>query len=350
MTAKMEDVARRAGVSTATVSRALNTPELVSEATHRRVMDAIHDLDYKINQAARRLRTNQTRTIAIVIPTLADPTINQQVEAIEDVAIDEQYTLLICSTRGDTEREQNYIHLLTQQMVVDGVLYMSPRAAPQQVRQLAEGVAPLVLCNYQLPDRPTPSVLIDHVSSLYQTTRHLLDLGHTRIALLNLAAPYYYPARMRREGFDRAFAEAGLTPDPALIVEVQRPTYANDAWRGQIHTLLDQPDRPTAIVAFNDEVALQVYAVCRARGLRIPEDVSVTGCDDILTARHVDPPLTTVSIPAYALGQTAMRLLLDMIAHPDAAQESGTPATLTLDVSLIVRGSCAPPAAAWHHP
>lgn len=340
MPAKMEDVARLAGVSTATVSRVLNTPEVVSDDARQRVMDAIHQLDYKLNLAARSLRTNQTRTIAIVIPTISEPVINEVVEAVEDAAITENYTLLMCSTRGDSAREETYIRLLTQQTVVDGVLYVSPRAAPEHVRRLLQGDAPVVLCNYSMEGTRTPSVMVDHVSSIFQTTRYLLDLGHRHIALLNLAAPYYHPARMRRSGFEKAFAEIGLTPDPALIIELDRPTYANDDWHDAINALLDRATPPTAIVAFNDKVALQVYAVCRARGVRIPHDLSVTGCDDILSARYVEPPLTTVSIPAYALGQLAMNTLLRLLTQP----QPDIPASSLLDVDLVTRESCAPPA------
>ncbi|MBN2304449.1 MAG: LacI family DNA-binding transcriptional regulator [Anaerolineae bacterium] len=339
MPAKMQDVARRAGVSTATVSRVLNSPELVSADAYRRVMDAIRDLDYKVNLAARRLRTNQTHTIAIVIPTISEPVIHEIVEAVEDVAITHQYTLLVCSTRGDTAREEAYIQLLTQQTLVDGVLYVSPRSAPEQVLKLAHGNAPLVLCNYTIDGLNTPSVLVDHVRSIYQATRYLLELGHHRIALLNLAAPHYYPARMRRKGFEKAYVDAGLMPDPALIVELVQPTYAHDDWRDAITGLLDQPDRPTAIVAFNDNVALEVYAACRARGLRIPDDLSVTGCDNILSSRYVDPPLTTVRVPSADAGRLAMRYLIRLITDENAV----IPPITLFDVDLIVRESCAPP-------
>lgn len=336
MPAKMEDVARLAGVSTATVSRVLNSPELVSEDARQRVMDAIQELDYKLNLAARNLRTNQTRTIAIVIPTIADAVINQVVEAVEDAAINENYTLLMCSTRGDAEREQAYINLFTQQTIVDGILYVSPRAAPREVLRLVQSSAPLVLCNYRVDGSHAPSVLVDHVSSVYQATRYLLSLGHRQIALLSLDEPYYYPARMRREGFEKAFNEAGLVPDPALVIEIHQPTYATDDWQGVISHLLSTPHRPTAIVAFNDEVALQVYAVCRLLGLRIPHDLSVTGCDDILSSRHVDPPLTTVRVPAYELGQLAVQYLLKRMQQ----KRQRIPETTLLDVELIVRESC----------
>ena len=344
MPAKMEDVARLAGVSTATVSRALNTPELVSHETRSRVLAAIEELDYRLNLAARSLRTNQTRTIAIVIPTISEPVINQVVEAVEDAAITADYTLLMCSTRGDAQREQAYIEQITQQTAVDGILYISPRSAPEHVLELAQSEIPLVVCNYRAEGLGAPSILFDHVSSIAQATRHLLDLGHRRIALLNLAAPFYYPARMRREGFEQAFAGAGLALDPSLIIQLEQPTYNTDEWRTAIETLLDRPDRPTAIVAFNDAVAFEVYAVCRAWGLRIPEDLSVTGCDDTLSARYVNPPLTTVRIPASRQGHLAMDYLL---ARMNGTGPSNPPLTL-LDVELVVRESCAQPAPGSH--
>ncbi|MBN1565067.1 MAG: LacI family DNA-binding transcriptional regulator [Anaerolineae bacterium] len=340
MSVKMEDVARAAGVSTATVSRVLNNPDLVSDDTKQRVMDAIQQLDYKINLAARSLRTNQTRTIAIVIPTISEPVMNELVEAVEDVAVQENYTLLLCSTRGNPEREQAYIRLLTQQTIADGVLYLSPRAAPDVVRQLLDGPAPVILCNYSLDDTATPSVMMDHVSSIQQTTAYLLSLGHRQVALLNLSAPHYYPARMRHQGFENAFAEIGLTPDPILIKELDQPTYEHDEWQDTIHQLFDLPDPPTAIVAFNDMVALQVYAVCRQRGLRIPDDISVTGCDDILSASHVEPALTTVRIPAREQGRIAMQYLLKMITQPEASINSLT----LIPVELVTRESCTVPA------
>jgi len=336
----MLDVARRAGVSTATVSRVLNTPDVVNAATRERVMDSIRQLDYKLNVAARRLRTNQTRMIAVVVPTIAEPVINQVIEAVEDAAIAQGYTLLLCSTRGDAGREQSYIDLLTQQMAVDGVLYVSPRAAPEDVCRLVQGPAPLVLCNYSIDDHAAPSVWIDHVSSIYQTTRYLIDLGHRRITLLNLSAPFYQPARMRRRGYEMALTEAGLPLDPARIIEIHQPTYNTDEWRSVIGDLLDQPNRPTAVVAFNDEVALEVYAACRARGLTIPSDISITGCDDTLLARYADPPLTTVCVPAYELGRQAMKHLLRQISGKPARAGS----IPRLGVELVIRESCAPPA------
>jgi len=338
MPAKMEDVARLAGVSTATVSRVLNNPELVSAATRQRVNEAIRQLDYRLNIAARSLRTSQTRTIAVVLPTIADPVINRMVEAIEDVAIGAGYTLLLCSTRGDASREQAYVEFLTLQTFADGVLYISPRAAPEAVMALARDEVPLVLCNYLVDQEDVPCVLVDHVSSIYQTTAHLLARGHRRIALLNLAAPHYHPARMRYDGFVRAHQDAGVAPDLSLCYEIDQPTYATPDWYDVIDALLARDDRPDAVVAFNDEVALEVYAVCRARGLRIPDDLAVTGCDDILSARHVEPPLTTVRVPAHEQGERAMRALLKRLAHP----KSRIPHRTLLPVELVVRGSTAP--------
>lgn len=338
MPAKMEDVARLAGVSTATVSRVLNNPELVSEATRQRVGDAIRQLDYRLNLAARSLRTSQTRTIAVVLPTIADPVINRMVEAIEDVAITAGYTLLLCSTRGDASREQAYIEFLTQQTFADGVLYISPRAAPDDVLALARDEVPLVLCNYVVDAESVPCLLMDHVSSMYQAAAHLLALGHRRIALLNLSAPHYYPARMRYEGFVRAHEDAGVTPDPSLCYEIDQPTYATPLWHAIIDDMLARPDRPSAIAAFNDEVALEVYAICRQRGLRIPDDLAVTGCDDILSARHVAPPLTSVRVLARDQGERAMRALLKRLTRPRGRM----PHITLLPVELVVRGSTAP--------
>lgn len=341
MSAKMEDVARRAGVSTATVSRVLNSPDLVSQKTRERVLAAMRDLDYRLNLAARNLRTNQTRTIAVVIPTISEPVINRVIEAVEDVAIEENYMLLLCSTRGQPQREEVYSQLITQQTLVDGVLYISPRAAPGQVRRLAQSNVPLVLCNYDLADENTPTIQINHISSFRQCTAHLLELGHKRIALLNLAARYYQPARMRHEGFTQAFEAFGHEPDPSLIIEIDELTFETDKWRPAIEHLLNLDHPPTAIVAFNDKVALEVYAACRQRGLRIPADLSVTGCDDIPSAQHVEPPLTTVRLPANEQGQCAMRTLLDLLRGTN----NPVPPRIWLDVELIVRESCASPGA-----
>jgi LacI family transcriptional regulator len=238
------------------------------------------------------------------------------------------------------ERERSYIDLLNQQMAVDGVLYVSPRAAPDDVWRLVQGPAPLVLCNYTLDDPAVPCLGIDHVSSTYQATRHLIELGHRTITLLNLSAPYYQPARMRQRGYELALAESGLPVDPARIIEIHQPTYELGDWRAVIADLLDAADRPTAVVAFNDVVALEVYAACRARRLRIPADISVTGCDDTLLARYADPPLTTVRIPAYELGRQAMQQLLRRIA----GKPRRTGPVPRLAVELVRRESCATPA------
>ncbi|NDJ77046.1 MAG: LacI family transcriptional regulator [Chloroflexi bacterium] len=337
MASTIEDVAQVAQVSTATVSRVLNQPHLVSIQTRRRVLDAMQLLDYKVNLAGRHLRTNRTRTAALLLPGLGSSVISRLVEGVEDAALAAKYALIMFSTRHDADREAAYIDLITRHRLVDGVLCVSPCSSLENMHCLENDGIPLVMCNGKLDG--VASVLVNYSDLTYQATEYLLAWGHQRILLLNWTVPsgevpvtLHTITHMRQGGFRQALAATQAVPQTLVVDD-------NTEWQAHLAHMLRSTDRPTAIIACCDKLALAVYAVCRGVGLRIPHDLSVIGCDDILVAQYVDPPLTTIRVPAYKQGRLAMESLLQAMMG-DAPEE---PAVHLLKGELVLRDSCAPP-------
>jgi LacI family transcriptional regulator len=331
-------VAEAAGVHAATASRALNpaTRALVNADTARRVIKVAEQLGYRPNPIARGLKTSKSGTVGLVIPDLTNPLFPPIVRGIEDVLEPAGYSGLIVSTDNDPGREQAQIeHLRSRQ--VEGLIVATARVEHPLLEQLhREGVV-MVMVNRRPEGVDVPSITPDDAAGVELAVRHLAQLGHTRIAHV-AGPPNTSTGVTRARAFRASIRDLGLDDDPALVTMAAR--WSEDSGAEGLRRLLDGGVEFTAIVAGNDLIALGCYDVFFERGIRCPEDVSVVGFNDMPFLDKLRPPLTTIAIPHHQIGAEAARLLLDSIADPSRPARS-----VLLPLSLVVRGSTAPPAA-----
>ena len=333
--ATLKDVALRAGVHAGTASRALNpaTQGLVSEATVRAVQQAAKALNYRPNSMARGLKTNKTFMVGIVVPDLSNPLFPPIVRGAEEVLSRAGYTSIIADTDNDQDREVESIAAMRARQV-DGLLVASARREDFAVTSAVNQGVPLVLVNRRADDVAIPTVASDDRSGIEQAVRHLVGLGHVRIA--HLPGPGWLSTGFERaRAFRHYMTELGGDLAPALTVECL--TYSVDEGVRAARELLDGA-QPTAIVAGNDQIAVGVLDVLRERGLRCPDDVSVVGYNDMTFMDKLSPPLTTVRVPHAAMGAEAAQLLLRWLTEGPPG-----PSVMTLPVELVVRGSTSVP-------
>jgi LacI family repressor for deo operon, udp, cdd, tsx, nupC, and nupG len=329
------EVARRAGVSTATVSRVLSQPQVVSPATRRKVMSAVDRLGYTPNAAAKNLRTLKTGKLLVTVPDISNPFFSLILRGIEDAAQREGYSVLLGDTQHDETREDGYATMLRRKEA-DGLIFLGhrlPKEAAALVRAMLPRCAPVVNgCEFN-PRLGVPSVHIDNAKAASEAMDHLYRLGHRRAGVIT--GPLVSPlSRDRLRGVTSRAKKERAEHD--LIVMTGDFSIESGAAEGE--RLLGRRDRPTAIFCFNDEMAMGVIQAARRRGIRVPEQLSVVGFDDIRFASYMDPPLTTISQPMRAIGEGTVRLLLEIL-HGNLA----TPESVTLPHTLTVRSSTAPP-------
>jgi LacI family transcriptional regulator, repressor for deo operon, udp, cdd, tsx, nupC, and nupG len=334
---KIDDVARLAGVSTATVSRALRGLPTVSEPTRVRVLDAAERLGYSASPSASRLAGGKTRAIAVVVPRITRWFFGTVVEAAEDTLHQAGYDLLLYNLAGDTEARRRVFrtHLLRKR--VDAVLVLSLTPTDEEVAALAKLNRPVAVVGATVEG--WSSVRIDDIETARIAVRHLVELGHTRIGYVggSLEEQLDFAAPMDRlNGYRAAMAEAGLAVEPTMEV------VGDFTVRGGLaatRLLLDAEPRPTAVFAASDEMAVGAVHAVREIGLRVPEDVSVIGIDDHEMAEFFE--LTTVAQPVREQGQLAARLLLE--ALDDDLDDPPTPPSVTVPTRLVVRRTTSPP-------
>lgn len=325
------DVAEHAGVSPATVSRVLNNTTNVRESVRARVLESIVAVGYKVS-TTRRASTTQ-KTVALLITDILNPFFPEIVRGVQDEARVDNTALLLCDSAEDPQWEQKILTTLANQSV-DGVIVCASRLATQDLIAFHDRYrTPMVVVNRRIGHPDIPCIVVDFASAAYVAGRHLVNLGHTRIAYL--AGPSATEAsQVRRMGLEQAMQEANLTLDPELCL----PGFPNVEGGFQAASvLLSMPEneRPTAIMCYNDIVAIGALQAIRAHNLRVPEDISVVGFDDIAMAAHTNPPLTTIDQPKHRLGKLAMRMVRQML-QGEAIQGKGY--TL-VESPLVVRES-----------
>lgn len=328
--ASLRDVASESGVSFQTAGKVLNGKGSVSEATRERILRAARELDYVPNAVARGLVTRKTFTIGIVAGDLADAELARFVVGAEREARRRGHAVLIGNVDGGGTDAERYLQMLLERRV-DGIL----TAAPQMERdgragELLRGPTPAVSI-HRVPGRGVSLVGSDHRQTGLLATGHLLDLGHRRVATVTGSGDRQVTAH-RLEGYEKALADAGIPFDPALVES--GGWEADGAYEATLR-LLDRAPDATAFFVQNDVMAMGVLSALREKGLAVPGDVAVVGCDDIPLAAHAAPPLTTVHVPFYETGRTAVRLLLDTMAG-----KVEEPERVLLPVQLVVRESC----------
>lgn len=339
------DVARRAGTTVATVSRVLNNSGYVSAATRAAVEAAVRELGYVPNANARVLKTNRSRTLGVVVGDLLNPYAIELAESVRLLSAEQGYTAFVGAAADDVASEISVIEAFHRQRVAGLVIATLPTPqSDQEIRRLVAHRMPVVLVGRALDDAAVDSVSANFRRGGYLATRHLLELGHKRIAFVG--ADVSEADRVTRlRGYLDALEQADLAVRTEYIVGNHRvagsPRYSTQAsgYRATLD-LLKLPSRPTAIFARNDHTAFGVLQALRERGHRVPEDVSVAGFDDNPLARHAIPALTTVSQPTGEQGRLAAEFILGRIERPD---EDVAPRRVVLECNLIARASTTRP-------
>jgi len=331
------EVARRAGVSTATVSRVLSQPNVVAPATRLRVMQAVKRLGYEPNSTAKNLRTLRTGKLLVTVPDLSNPFFSLILQGIEEAALREGYSVLVGDTQHDEKREERYA-LMLKRKEADGLIFLGhrmPGEAGSYIRALAPRCAPIVNgCEFS-PSLGVPSVHIDNAKAACQAMDHLYGLGHRRIGIVT--GPLVSP--LSRDRLSGATACAKKQKAEREFV-VMHGDFSIESGAVAAERLLGRGEPPTAIFCFNDEMAMGAIEVAKKLGIRVPQQLSVVGFDDIRFSRHMDPPLTTIAQPMRQIGEGTVRLLLSILA---GGHDAETPESVTLPHKLVVRASTAPP-------
>jgi len=314
-----------------TVSHVVNGTRHVSEALCQRVSSAIEELDYQPNRIARGLRRRETHTIGMIIPDGTNPFFAEIARGIEDTSFKHNYSLFLCNSDGDVAKELLYIGVLTENRA-DGIILVSVASGVQPILRIKSRSMPLVLVDRDLPGGEVDSMMADNEQGGWQATEYLISLGHRRIGCIT-GPSEFTPSANRVNGYRRALNEAGIAVDEALIVrgDFQYPSGCCTA-----RQLLDLAHPPTAIFAYNDLMAIRVMKAVRERGLRIPEDFSVVGFDDICLAPYSDPPLTTIAQPKYEIGQQAAMMLFERMHNRTKPAQRRL-----LETHLVIRQSTA---------
>lgn len=332
----IRDVAAAAGVSAATVSRVLNpAADPVRPETRQKVIETIERLGYRPNDLARALLHRRTNVVGLVVPDITNPYYPNLVRGAEDAASAAGYRVVLCNTDRDVEKTNAYLDTLVKSRA-DGIVVAGGGADHTVSPQLFEPYGTrIVLVGRH--DLPYPSVQVDNVGAAREATDHLIALGHRRIAFV--AGPLVsHTVQDRLAGYRAALRDAGLPVDDRLVREGDFQEASGYAAGSALIAEGTGPEQvPSAIVAANDRMALGAMAALADRGLRVPEDVSVVGFDDVSIASYVRPALTTVAIPSYRIGHAAMTMLVEAEDPPMDGQPQLLPTT------LILRDTCAPP-------
>jgi LacI family transcriptional regulator len=326
------DVASRAGVSAATVSRVLNDNYPVADATRRRVLSAVRDLGYVANAHARALLKSTTGTVGVILHDVSDPYFAEIVRGIQEVAAEHGKLVVLCNSLREPGREISYIEMLRAQRVdaiilAGGYVRDDPYLLDlqEQALRLREQGSRLVICGRH-PVRAS-AVVPDNIGGAARVTRYLLKAGHRRIAHIS-GPPNFSTTDDRVEGYRGALASYGLEVDPALILTGD---FSRDGGYRAAASLVESGVPFTAVFAANDLVAVGTLAALRDHGLRVPDDVSLAGFDDLPVAKDVTPPLTTVGVPMAEMGRRCMELALG--DPPDRLQ------VVRLPTEVVARGS-----------
>lgn len=327
----IHDVAKLAGVAAITVSRVINGESYVSASTRQRVEAAIAELDYIPNALGPSLRSKRTQTLALVLSDITNPFWTTVARGVEDTANQSSYHIIIGNTDESPAKQEEYLIFLLKKQV-DGFLFVP--SSPRSLDTLAKRRVPFVVLDRRLPDTQFDTVRCDSESGAYELVKHLLGLGHQRIAVIT-GSEQVSTATDRVAGYIRALQEA----NPGLPHHVFWGEYNQTSGYALTVQALALTPRPTAIFATNNFLAIGVMRALRDAGLRVPEDISVVAFDDLPLAITIDPFFTVASQPAYDMGQQATALLLGRLAGTAAAGHQ----EIVLPIEIIVRKSSGKP-------
>jgi LacI family transcriptional regulator len=326
-----DDVAKLAGVSPATVSYVMNNgPRPVSEETRRRVLLAIEQLSYRPNTIARSLKTKKTFTAGIIVSDILNPTLASIEKSIEDLFVQNNYSLTICNSDESPDREKMWLEMLRDRRV-DGIILLPTGANRSSLFATVDSGFPLVLLDRQIEGLRADAVLFDNDAGAYQAVKHLLSLGHTRIGLLNLPASLT-PGQGRLRGYERALTDSNLPIYHQLIKEGSFKAQDGSMLAA---ALLDANPRPTALLVSSNRLAQGVLEQVKARGMRIPDDLALIIFDDVAYYSFITPSITAVSADAKEFGARAVEYLIERIN----GSYTGPPRTYLVPCHLNARES-----------
>lgn len=323
------DVARLAGVSTATVSRALKTPAVVSQATRERVRSAVQRINYVPNGLARNLRRQRSGIVILLVRKIDNPFYLEVFRGVEAAAREHGLSVLMGNVENDDDGGRRYFNMVRER-AADGMILMTGQRPPTG---FAQPQLPIVVALESMPDCPWPRVQIDNVAAARAATQYLLTLGHRRIAHVTGPTPEILSLD-RSRGYHAALRAAGLDADPALEV---RGDYSMAAGQQAAQALLRAAPVPSAVFCDNDTMAMGVITGLHEAGLAVPGDISVMGFDDIVFARGYAPPLTTVHQPRHDIGVQALALLMRRMAGEQLSLQP-----IVLPTHIAMRASTAP--------
>ncbi|WP_306462119.1 LacI family DNA-binding transcriptional regulator [Jeotgalibacillus sp. S-D1] len=326
---KMIDVAKLANVSTATVSRVLRNPDSVKKKTRDKVLESIEQLNYQPNVLARHFRRSKTNTILVIVPNIANTIFSQMVQGIEATASQNNYRVLLGNSNRNVEKEYDFLNILRQRQV-DGMILLSGKIDRDTLQELLEQY-PIVLASEYLKDVEMSTVCINNIKCGKEATKHLLAQGHRRVA--HISGPMNSMLSVDRQGgYLEAMNEYGLKRDNRLILEGD---FSFESGYERMKGFLRLKDRPTALFAASDEMAMGAIKAAKAEGIAVPEELAVVGFDDIRFSSIFEPGITTVAQPAVEMGNTSMELLLKHIKDP-----AFKPELIMLESEMIIRESC----------
>lgn len=331
-TPTLEDVAKLAGVSTATVSRCLNAPDRVVDATRVRVLQAVSELGYTPNFGARAMAAKRTFTIGAIIPTMENAIFARGLQAFQEELHVRGYTLLVSSSAYQPEVEAEQIRKLVARGA-DGLLLIGHDRDAAIYDYLATQTVPtLVAWTYDAQAKQL-CVGFDNRAAMYALTREVLSHGHRRVGVISGRSIGNDRVRLRLDGLKQAMNEAGLGVEAGQIIET---SYEIESGSAAFDALMDNGAPPTAVICGNDVLAVGALRRAKARGFDVPGDVSITGFDDMELAQLVEPALTTVAVPHRDMGQRAAQVLVEMV------EKTGDGMSVRLPTQVIVRGSLGP--------
>jgi len=331
----LADVARRANVSTATVSRCLNSPDQVIERTRGRVLEAVKDLGYAPNFSARALAAKHTNTIGAVIPTMDNAIFARGIQAFQEELGRHGYTLLVASSAYEEALEEEQIRTLTARGA-DGLLLIGYHRDPKLHDFLKTRSVPALIAWAYEADSDLPAIGFSNRNAMADLARLVIEKGHRHIGMISADTIANDRARDRLAGVKLAAAEAGLDDDSIPVIET---TYSIESGVAAFRQIMAWTPRPTAVFCGNDVLAIGALKAAKEMGLRVPRDVSITGFDDIEIASLAEPALTTVHVPHREMGRRAASMLIDMVT------KDASPASVELQTDIRLRRTLGPPPA-----
>lgn len=338
MATTIKDIARKTGFTHSTVSRALNGSSLISEETISIVTKAARDMGYHPSAAARSLKTNQTRALGVVVRNIDDPFFSEVLQGVEDIARERGYSIFISSSMNDPNREQSIVESMREHRV-DGIIICSTSFSASQSRHLQDYDVPIVVVNNQASEDYRFAISHDDVDGSRQITRHLIELGHQHIAYLGNSISGRTNLE-RLSGFQQEMAAHGITvlPENLILVPGGEPAMGSLG----AEKFISLTNQPSGLVCFNDMMAIGVLRKFEEAGIRIPEDCSVTGFDNISFSEFSNPPLTTFDQPKHFIGAEAAGLALELLQQKHEGN-GHDPVNRLLKGNLLVRQSTTSP-------